>query len=170
MQQRQDFYIAPFDAAGGLVGIRRWVTEELLEKWLTFFTSLVESQAPAFTGPLPLDSLAHISLRLASAEGAALVTFYSHEHLASSAVALTGRNSAAELQLLTMFVESLKPHALVQDMTVSAPFVQAFEVLERPLYIVVAWGNPAITEVDQSLAVELNTHMAGALLAAKATA
>jgi hypothetical protein len=170
MQQRRHFYIAPFDASGDLIGIRRWSPDDLSEKWLSFFGNILELQGPAFVGPLPLEPLAHLSLRLTSAEGAALTTFYSHDHLASSAIALTGRNPAAESQLLTMFVESLKTHTLIPGESSAVPFAHAFEAVERPLYIVVTWGDPAIQEMDQSLVVELNTHLAGALLAIGTTA
>jgi hypothetical protein len=163
MQQPRSFYIAPFDVSGELVGTGLWSTDSLSSQWLSFITNLVESES--FAGPLPLEPLAHISLRLTSAEGAALTTFHCHGHLASSAVALTGGNRAADLQILAMFVESLKPYALAQNAVSPAPFSKAFELSERPLYIVVAWGNPAIPKQDQSLVVELNTHLAGALLA-----
>ncbi len=170
LQPSSHFFIAPFDASGELIGTGRWSSDDLSDNWLSFFANLLVSEGSPFSDSLPLASLAHISLRLASAEGATLTTFYAHDQLASSAIALTGINRAAESQLLTMFVDSTKPHALTQGRVSREPFAQAFGVFERPLYIVVAWGNPAVSEEDQSLVVELNTHLAGALLTTGATA
>jgi hypothetical protein len=170
MQQSRNFFISPFDASGELLGTSHWSLGDLSERWLSFFVNLLEQHGSAFMGPLPSTPLAHISLHLTSAEGATLTTLYAHDHLASSAVALTGLNRTAESQLLRMFVDSTKSQTLAQGGNSREPFVEAFGVLERPLYIVVAWGNPAISEQDQQLVVELNTHLAGALLATGATA
>jgi hypothetical protein len=89
-----------------------------------------------------------------------------HEQPASSAVALTGQEPAAEAEVLKMFVDSMRRVPLVQQATTtSKPFEALFTLAERPVYAVVLWANPQISEDDQQLVRQLENHLAAALTA-----
>lgn len=161
-----DYFIAPFTPDGQLIGVAGRALAELSPKWLAFCRELLASHGSTFRCPIPLPSLQHITLQVTSAGGTALVSLLVNDQPASSAVALTGQEPGAEAEVLKMFVESLRRVTLVQQAAAtSKPFESLFSLRERPLYAVVLWANPQISEEDQQLVQELENHLAGALTA-----
>lgn len=158
------FYAAPFASDGELVGIGQWRLADLSPRWLEFCRQLLAEQGERFRTALP-GPLSRLQLSCTSAEGAALVTFSVGAQIAASALYLRGENPDAEQEVLAMFVESLRRTAIVQQSQAGRePFQTAFALKERPLHVVVAWGNPAVNEEDSGLVTELGNHMAAAFL------
>ena len=138
---------------------------ELSPKWLGFCRDLLASKGAAFRCPIPLPPLQHITLQVTAGSGTALVNLLVNEQPASSAVAVTGQEVAAEAEVLKMFVDSMRRIPLVQEATTtSKPFEAVFGLEERPLYVVIPWANAQISDPDQELVQQLEIHLAGALL------
>lgn len=164
MEHRTDFYLAPFAIDGELAGIAPMSLSTLSPQWLEFCRELIDRNGESFTGALPQQSLRHISLQITSSAGATLATFSANGEIVSSAASLTGTNPMADAQVLDMFVKSLRTAYLVRAASRSSePFEQALHLAERPLYIVVPWANPIVSDTDHDLVRELNSHLAGAL-------
>jgi hypothetical protein len=165
------YFIAPFDVRGELVGLTTRQLSDLAPDWLEFWKQLIGTHGATFQVNLPIPPLQHIAVKLTSTEGAALITFTVRGTPASSAIALSGLNAAAESEILGMWVESLKRVRLVQQAARSetTPFQSAFGLTERPLYLVVSWPLPQIADSDQELVQELQTHLAAALLCGATT-
>jgi hypothetical protein len=161
---RRMFYAAPFAADGELVGVGQWRLTDLSPHWVEFCRHVLAGQGPRVRTALPAP-LHHLELSFTGAEGTALSTISAAGQLAASAVYLRGKNLSQEQEALVMFVESLRKTAIVQRCQIgSQPFQVALELAERPLHIVVAWGNPAVNEEDYRLVTELGNHMAAAFL------
>jgi hypothetical protein len=158
------FYAAPFASDGELVGVGHWRLADLSPRWLEFCRQLLASQGKRFRAALP-GPLNRLQLSFTSTEGTALLTFDVGGQIAASAVYLRGENPAAEQEVLAMFVESLRRTAVVQQGQAGrTPFQAVFGLNERPLHVVVAWGNPAVNDEDSGLVTELGNHMAAAFL------
>jgi hypothetical protein len=171
MEHRADFYIAPFAIDGELAGIAPLSMSALSPRWLGFCREFIGKNGKSFSCTIPQQSLRHISLQITSGDGATLATFSANGEIVSSAAALAGTNPMADTQVLRMFVESLRTAYLVGAASGSSePFEQAFHIEERPLYIVVPWPNPTVSDTDHDLVRELNNHLAGALLASQTAA
>src|SRR5688572_4005152 len=160
-----DYFVAPFAPDGELIGVAGRALAELSPKWLGFCHEMLASNGAAFRCPIPLSPLQHITLQVTAGSGTALVSLLVNDQPASSAVALTGQESAAESEVLKMFVASMRRVPLVQQAaTTSKPFEAVFGLAERPLYIVIPWANPRISDADRELVQQLENHLAGALL------
>jgi hypothetical protein len=158
------FYAAPFASDGELVGVGQWRLADLSPRWLEFCRQFLTDQGGRFRTALP-GPLNRLQLSFTSAKGVALVTFSLGSQMAASAVYLRGENPDAEQEVLAMFVESLRRTTIVQKCQAGRePFQAAFGLKERPLHVVVAWGNPAVNEEDSRLVTELGNHMAAAFL------
>jgi hypothetical protein len=160
------FYAAPFASDGELVGVGQWRLTDLSPRWLEFCRQLLANEGEKFRTALP-GPLSRLHLNFTSAEGTALVTFSVGAQIAASAVYLRGENANTEQEVLAMFVDSLRRTAIVEQCQAGRdPFRVAFALKERPLHVVVAWGNPAVNEEDSGLVTELGNHMAAAFLCA----
>ena len=160
-----DYFVAPFAADGELIGVAGRSLSELSPSWLEFCRGMLAAQGPTFRCAMPLPPLAHITLRFTSTEGAALITWLVRDRVATSGVALRGKDPAADADLLGMYVESLRGVHLVRKAAAGpAPFEAAFGLTQRPLYIVVPWPDPHITDADFELVQELDSHTAAAFL------
>jgi hypothetical protein len=158
------FYAAAFAPDGDLVGVGKWRLADLSPRWLEFCRQFLAQRGERFRTALP-GPLHRLELTLTSAEGAALATFGVAGQIAASAVYLRGENPSAEQQVLVMFAESLRRTAIAQRCQLgAAPFQAALGLSERPLHVVVAWGNPSVSEEDYGLVTELGNHMAAAFL------
>jgi hypothetical protein len=170
-EQTPDYYVAPFAIDGECMGVGGQFISELSPRWLTFCRQMLNHRGPVFRCTIPLPPLAHIGLQFTSQTHAALVSFTVHSHPATSAVALRGTNLVAEAEVLKMFVDSLRRVPVVQQAAASRdPFGTAFGLVQRPIYIVVPWANPEISEADQNLVRELNNHTAATFLGSDVSA
>jgi len=161
-----DFYVAPFVFDGELEGIGGWMLSQLSPKWLAFCSEMLAEQGANFECAIPLPPLEHISLRVTSSSGATLVNFSVRNRPATSGAALSGENPAADAEVLRMFVDSLREVPLVrQAAATQLPFEAAFSITARPLFVVIPWADPDISEDDMQLVHDLQKHLAGALLA-----
>jgi hypothetical protein len=161
-----DYFVAPFAVDGELLGVAGRSLSELSPRWLGFLHELLATQGPTFRCPIPVPPLEHITLQVTSADGAALVSFAVRDQPATSAVALTGSDPTADAKVLRMFVDSMRRVPLVRQVAATpAPFEAAFRLAQRPLYVVIPWANPKVSDADQDLVQELENHLAGALLA-----
>ena len=160
-----DYHVAVFGLGGTLIGTRGRSASELSPRWMDFWREVLGTSGPVFRGPLPMPPLSHIELRLTGSDGVALTSFSVRGQPVSSGIALTGQVPAAEAEVLKMFVDSLRRvrtvHAVVGD---EPPFEAMFHQIQRPLYIVMIWGNLAVDEEDDKLVTELENHLAAALL------
>ena len=169
MDHRTDFYVAPFAIDGELVGIAPLSVSALSPRWLGLCRELIGKNGESFSCAIPQQSLRHISLQITSSNGATLVTFSANGQIVSSSAALAGTDPMTDTQVLRMFVESLRTTSSVVVASGSPdPFEQALHIAERPLYVVVPWANPTVSDTDHDLVRELNNHLAGALLAPRA--
>jgi hypothetical protein len=160
-----DFYIAPFVIDGQLEGIGGCSLSRLSPKWLAFCREVLDTHGPSFRCSIPLPELEHISVHSTSSKGASLVSFSVRKEPATSAAALSGIDPDADGEVLRMFVDSLRKTPLVRQAAASSlPFEAVFGISERPLYIVIPWANPSISDQDMQLVQELQKHLAGALL------
>ena len=160
-----DYYVAPFAFDDELEGIGKWSPSMLSPKWLSFCRTLLEGNGASFQCAVPLPPLEHISVHVTSLNGTALVNFRVRDLPATSAAALTGASPDADSEVLRMFVDSLREVPLVKEATTSAaPFEAAFSITARPLYIVVPWASPEISDADMELVTQLQNHLAAVLL------
>ncbi len=166
MGTEPDFYMAPFAAEGELLGVVAKSRASLSPKWLEFFEQLLEVHGVNFRCEMPLPPLAHISVKVTSAKQAALVTWSVGSVVASSSIALSGGHAGAEAEVTQLFIDSLRRVAVVQQTTTSStPFEELTMLTQRPLYVVVPWGESTISDQDYDLVSELEIHLAAALLA-----
>jgi hypothetical protein len=160
-----DYFIAPFAPDGELIAVAGRSLSDLSPQRLQFCRKLLDESGVTLRISVPMPALEHIGLQVTSNGSAALVTFRVREHVATSAVALVGKDRASETEILRRFVNSMRRVPLVQRVaTTAAPFEAAFGLTQRPLYIVVPWANPQINDSDMELVQELENHLAGALL------
>lgn len=158
----QSFYAAPFAIDGELLGIGEWQLSKLSPRWLEFSREVLRSGGPVFDKSLsaPFD---RVRLRFTSANGVAIATFSIDSVPVASSAFLRGTDSAAERQVLQMFVESSRRVRVVQRVsTTPEPFAKAFTISQRPLHIVIAWGTQQGEDAD--MVSELSTHFAAAFL------
>ena len=164
MANESKFFVAPFANAGELVGVGAWELSALSPEWLGLCERMLRELGPTFHVALE-GPLSHLEIKLTSAGGAGLGTFYAHGHIVISTAYLRGLETHSEDEMLQMFVSSLRRVELVQRFrTDESPFGEIFSVSERPLHVVVAWGNPNVSEEDERLIEELSNHFAGAFL------
>jgi hypothetical protein len=153
------FYIAPFAFDGQLEGIGQWSLSKLSPKWLSLCRDLIEEKGDSFQCAIPLPPV-HVTSR----NGTALVSFRVRDQPATSA-ALSGAVPEADSAVLRMFVESLRDTPLVKEAATSTtPFEAAFSIVARPLYIVIPWASPDISDADMELVTQFQNHLAGAIL------
>lgn len=163
------FFVAPFAADGELLGVGAWQLSDLSPKWLNFCEVMLRDLGPVFRTSLG-GPLSHLEIKLTSADGAGLGIFYAHGQIAVSTAYLRGQDANAELAVLRMFIVSLRQVDMVKNFQInSSPFESVLSVRERPLHVVVVWGNPNISNQDQELIRELSNHFAGAFLCARAS-
>jgi hypothetical protein len=147
--ENPSFSIAVFDVTAEMMVRSAFDTSQLSPNWLQLCGSLLAAHGTAFavdlTGPL-----AHLSLRFTAATGAAMVTLSARGHLATSILVLTGRAAEAEAELLELFQRSV---ASAAEKQVGRPadglaFGGLRSLTERPLALIVAWGNPETAEEE----------------------
>ncbi len=157
------FSIAVFDVTGEMVGRSAFDASQLSPNWLQLCESLLAAHGSAFavdlTGPLE-----HLSLRFTGALGAAMVTFSARGHLATSMLLLTGRAPEAEAEVLELFQRSVASAAekRVGRRADGRAFAGLRSLAERPLALIVAWGNPETAEEEEDTVRELAWHCASA--------
>jgi hypothetical protein len=160
--QPTGFFVAPFLIDGNLEDIGFWEFAELSEQWLGTCQSILDHYDASFEMPWQ-GNLSHISTKVTSASGAALVTFRIHGTIASSIALVSGVHSQVEDEVLRMYTESLRRISLAQGIADSPEaFEKARSIKERPLMIVVPWPQDAIDPNDYSLIQELAIHLAAA--------
>ena len=158
------FDSALFAPDGELLGIKTWNLSELSPKWLGVCQSILKDSGKVFRYRME-QTLSHLELSLTSANGSGLGAFYAHGNIVLSVAYLRGEDLQSEDEVLQMFVSSLRQVNLVQKVqTDDTPFASIFGLKQRPLQIVVIWGNMSVSEQDQDLVFELSDHLAGAFL------
>lgn len=163
------FFAAPFAPDGELLGVGAWQLSALSPKWLNFCEVMLRDLGPIFRTSLG-GPLSHLEIKLTSVDGAGLGTFYAHGQIAVSTAYLRGQDSDAEHEMLRMFIASLRQVEIVKSFQMnSSSFESALSVRERPLHVVVVWGNPNVSDEDHELIRELSNHLAGAFLCARAS-
>lgn len=160
------FFVAPFGIDGEFVGIGEWNLSQLSSEWLQFCADLL-SEGDVFQTILP-KPLNRFELKFTSEDGAAMATFSADGQIVASALYLRGDDRRSELDVLRMFVESLRRTKIVQSsQSCNKPFESVFTLSQRPLHIVVPWANPLVSSQDQDLVKELGNHIGGAFLCLK---
>jgi len=158
----RDFEIAAFDPSGLLFGTDKRRLCDLSKKWLAVATAYLASHGENFKadwgGPL-----AHLVTEVTSADGVALVSFYADGVLVVSVALACGVNPDTELSVLNMFVQSLRNTEVVRASAVNEfPFEDIFQLISRPLMVVVPWGDVRVAEQDNELVQELALHFGAA--------
>jgi hypothetical protein len=153
------FHVAAFAADGSLVGQGTRHLDALSEKWMTVCAQMLPDGVPSAAVCVPVEGLSHLEVRYTRAGRTGIATFYANRAMAASAILMEGTNPERDAQVQSMFQESLRG---------VVPAAEAFGALStiavRPLYAVVAWGNPAVSDKDEELIQELSTHFAAAFL------
>jgi hypothetical protein len=162
MTDTQTFHVAPFVFSGESRGIGAWQMSALSKRWLDFGRDVLRSGGASFSSLLPAP-FERVGLRFTSARGAALATLSLDGAVVALSAYLRGDDTAAERELLQMFVESLRRvDAVRQTQTTRQPFAEVFGISERPLQVVVALGlSPG---QDSEMIAQMGTHFAGAFL------
>lgn len=102
-------------------------------------------------------------MKFTSAASTAMAILLAKGVPASSLLLLGGPPSLAEEEATTMFVESLRRTELVKACASSpAPFAGVGSNKNRPLIVVIPWGDPTTSAEDHELVRELGLHLAGA--------
>jgi hypothetical protein len=165
MTDRDGFWIAAFAAEGELLGKELMPLARLSPKWLAVWRRVLHDHPSTFDGSVG-EGLSHLRTKFAAAPGAALVTQYANGHIASSSIYLKGVAAADEEWLLSQFRGSLLRTSMVN--AASGDRADAFAALatlsERPVAMVVVWGNPKVSPDDHELIKELEWHLAGSFL------
>jgi hypothetical protein len=158
------FDSALFAPDGELLGVQTCVVSELSQKWLVICRSVIDSFGDSFQYQFK-DNLSHLKMNLTSAGSGGLGSFYVHDNIVLSTAYLRGFEPSAEDEMLEMFIASLRRVDLVQKLqSDKPPFEEMFNLKQRPLQVVVIWGNTRVSDEDQDLAFELSDHFAGAFL------
>ena len=162
--EKMRFDSALFAPDGEMLGIKTWNASELSPKWFGICRSILENSSDVFRYRFA-QNLSHLELSLTSANGAGVGAFYAHGNIVLSTAFLRGEDSQSENEALEMFVSSLRRVDLVQKLQLdNSPFAEVFNLKQRPLQIVMIWGNTLVSEQDQDIVFELSDHFAGAFL------
>jgi hypothetical protein len=158
----QAYHVAVFTPDGALEGTGTQPLADLSRKWLDFCSAMLRAHEPSFRASLG-GPLQHLEVKLTSAAGDAIGTFYTHGQTAVSTLYLGGQSGPAEHELTAMFVASLR-----RSMPPQAPglggsaFAEVHALDQRPLHVVVVWANPTVADEDYDLLREFSTHFAAA--------
>ncbi|MGH7132867.1 MAG: hypothetical protein ACREJO_13075 [Phycisphaerales bacterium] len=156
------FWIAPFTIDGEPEGIGHWPYSRLSAQWLDICRGFLQFHPASFESPWP-GVLSHITTKMTTIAGLALVTFHVHGRPAACMVLATGGVAQIEAGVLQAFVESLRAVSLTRESGSSiSPFDRVFTITERPVMIGVPWPDSAISAEDHALVKELAVHTAGA--------
>lgn len=160
------FFVAPFVFDGGLEGIKHRRFDEMSSKWMRVCRDFLERHGAKFdaswNGPL-----SHIRIQFESDSGAALFMLFAHGRPAVSVVLMSGRSPATDCYLEGVFIDFLRRIKIVATTAQSPePFREISNIKERPLMVVVHWGDEEISERDHLLIRDLALHMAGAFFEA----
>lgn len=157
-----EYHVAVFTRDGALEGTGTQRVAALSKKWIDVARGMLTELGPRFR--VPLSPLRHLEVGLTSADGNGVGTFYANGHIALSTLYLGGQSgpeAAAELQ--EMFLASLRRAVPGAAEGREPPaFGDLIGIHERPLYAVVVWVNPAVSEDDYQLLREFSTHFAAA--------
>lgn len=162
MVEQKSFYVAAFGADGCLVGASQWAVESLSPKWLELCGEYLDHYGNHFNAPWS-GALAHISTKFTSEQGVALVTINVNERPAASILLASGKSKDADLSVMKLFINSLIGVDAVRLGAVShEPFREMLSIPDRPLMVVVPWGDESDDAQEQSLVQELSLHLAAA--------
>lgn len=157
-----EYKVAVFTADGALEGTGTQRVAALSKKWIDVCRGMLAECGPKFR--VPLGPLRHLEVGLTSSDDIGVGMFFANSHIALSTLYLgkqSGPEAAAEL--MEMFLASLRRAMPVAAQQHERPaFSDLTEIHERPLYAVVVWANPAVSEDDYQLLREFSTHFAAA--------
>jgi hypothetical protein len=167
MTTLQHFHAAAFAIDGELIGTKTRRFSELSAKWLALCSDMVETNGAAFSISLG-QMLSHITIKLTSADGAALVEFSVHGIHTLSAAYFSGLSTSAERQVQEMLLSSLRQSTIVQQAaSTDAPFQALLGISDRPLCALIFFASAGVSEQDNNLVTELSEHLAGAYFASQ---
>lgn len=155
------FYVAPYAPDAALLGIAFWEVSALSARWIAVAGRFLHEHGTSFRAPWN-EELATFETRLTSENGAALCTFYAEGQVASSHLYLSGRDPAAEADLTSMFVESLRRVRLVQLSAPPGAFADIQNLRERPIDVAIAWAPEGVADEVLGVARDLSIHFAAA--------
>jgi hypothetical protein len=159
---RAGFHVAPYAPDGVPSETGFWEYGKLSPRWLVTCEAFLRSNGESFSSSWE-GNLRHITTKLTSATGSALVTFAAKGTIAVSGLLLSGSNVQSDSEVASMFVESMRRiHAVRWASPLPKPFDSVLSLAERPLAVVVTWGWDAVSDEDHGLVKELFLHLAGA--------
>lgn len=165
MSDQAGFVVAPFGINGELEGSEYREIDSLSRKWLAICQQYLTIHGDVFDAPWG-GNLSHVRTRMTAINGHAIVGFSVLDVPAVSVALASGVSPASESEMLGLFVNSLRKIDRVTHTAESGkPFEQVYGIRERPLMIVVAWPESAISVQDHALVRELAIHTAGAFFA-----
>ena len=136
--------------------------ESLSPKWLELCGEYLDHHGHHFNAPWS-GALAHISTKFTSAHGTALVTFSANNRPAASILLASGESKDADLSVMKLFINSLLGVDAVRLGAVTdEPFREMLLIPDRPLMVVVPWGDESDDAQEQSVVRELSLHLAAA--------
>lgn len=160
----EGFHLAAFGIDGSLEGESHWNHQDLSERWLTLCDELIAEKGINFdhqwTG-----TLSKIRTKMTSANGASICTFFVNDRTVSSVLLLRGIEPQSEIEVSTMFVESLRASPLaITSRASSEPFAEVLTIVQRPLMVVVPFPDPAVSDQSYDLIRELSLHLASSFM------
>lgn len=161
---QQGYYITPFAPDGELLGTGFLHYSSLSSRWIDNCRGFLMAHGMVFRASWERQ-LQKIETKLTSEKGAGIGTFYVNGVPAVSTLYLSGSNEAADDQVANLFMESMQKVEFVRRAaSTSEPFSAIRSIKDRPLTVVVVWGNAGISVEDFELVRELSNHFAAAFM------
>ena len=164
MMRTQSFFTAPFAVDGEMLGLGEISIAQLSPKWLGVCGNIIGAHGDTFRVSLG-QALSHLEIQLTASRGAGLGTFFANSEIVVSTAYLRGTDRALEQVVLSSFVDSINRTTVGRQAGTSpSRFWSMLSISQRPLQVVIAWGNPQVSTQDAELVRELATHFAAAFL------
>ncbi len=152
------FHVAPFSCDGELLGIGEWTASNLESAWLDRLELL---SAPDNSGQCFMPSpFSEYSVRATIVAESGIATFFVRNILAASIAMLPGRNQVAELQMLNLFIESVRKIPLVVESEIDSRMDQMTRIENRPLVVAIPWPDNRISDYEFDIISSSSIHFA----------
>jgi hypothetical protein len=160
--QIDHYFVALFAPDGERVGLDATAFASLSAKWIGFCSAFLDANPPWFERSLG-GPLSQIKVAGRWVDGSARLLFSVDDVPCVSSALLTNNAPVAEAGFLRQFrTDIAQAAAPFIDLQRASPFGDMELLSERPLALVVVWPSPGISDGDQELVRELQTHFAAA--------
>ena len=156
-----EFHLAVFSIGGTLAGVRKWNNADLDATTVRNYQAVLASNGSQFQNGLPSPN-DDVQYKFTTHYGAGLLTVSVSGNLAVSGVLVDGSNPEVNDQFLCMFCDSISKSTPVVALGSAGAFRTMLKLTQRPLAVLVVWGNPKITDDRLEVVKEFVWHFTGA--------